>query len=164
MRIHNARNLTHTKMNTNHLTIEQAVELVKSSTGDVFSRDVVLSLLERINVQEKSNMGILRDILKNNRVSIEEYIETAIEDNWSDLVDYDDYELSLNGREIELYEVSKNRYSNVGRNCSFSIVDHLNECLDQVEAEDNVLAERDALVEQEVEVKQEEVRASTNME
>ena len=76
----------------NQLTIEQAAELVKSSIGDVFSRGAVLSLLDRLKVSEDKNLDVMRTLIVDHKRVIRDEAYAMIENNWDELVDYDEVE------------------------------------------------------------------------
>ena len=118
----------------NQLTIEQAAELVKSSIGDVFSREVVLSLLGRLKVSEDKNLDVMRTLIVDHKRVIRDEAYAMIENNWEELVDYDEVELRLEGRnEILIDSVGMRSADRIFRDLADNIVDLLLEGVNELE-------------------------------
>lgn len=124
----------------NQLTINEASEVVKESVGDVFSRDAVLSLLSRIKVQESVNVDLFRQLILDQKRTIQDEISGVIENNWNELVDYDEVELSLDCNQITLDAVGMCNTEYVFRNLAENIVDMLTAEVDELEASLNAIS------------------------
>ena len=118
----------------NQLTIEQAAELVKSSIGDVFSREAVLSLLDRLKVSEDKNLDVMRTLIVDHKRVIRDEAYAMIENNWDELVDYDEVELRLEANnEIVIDSVGMNGADRIFRDLADNIVDLLLEGVNELE-------------------------------
>lgn len=98
-------------MNTEKVTIEQAAELVKNSVGDVFSRDAVLGLLDRLIIPEKAseevatNIAPLIKFLESREELVKTEIGDAIENYWDEMYNIDELECTTSGNTIEVTSV-----------------------------------------------------------
>jgi hypothetical protein len=117
-------------MNTNQLTIEKAREMVEISVGDVFSREAVLSLLDRIKVQEGVDMDAVQRMIHNCKIEMQSEIESTIENSFGDLVDYEDAEFRIEGHnEIVLDNVGFNSSGYVFNDITTNVINILlDEC------------------------------------
>lgn len=111
-------------MQTNHLTIEQAAELVKSSVGDVFSREAVLSILDRIKTPENVDMLSVKRMVLCRKGDIQNRILRHIESGFDELVDYESAEFRIEGsNEIVLDSVCANDGHQFSNDLAENIVD-----------------------------------------
>lgn len=116
------------------MTIEQAAELVKSSIGDVFSRDAVLSLLDRLKVSEDKNLDVMRTLIVDHKRVIRDEAYAMIENNWDELVDFSEVEFRIEGHnEIVLQQISMCKADRIFRDLADNIVDMLLEGVNELE-------------------------------
>ena len=87
----------------NKITIEQAVKQINEGFSSIYSKDDVLNLLSVIETETSNNQFEITDEMVR---ELSSNIAEAIESEGTDIVD--DYELSMNCKEVELDSIDLN--------------------------------------------------------
>lgn len=88
-------------MGENKITIEEAIKQINEGFSSIYSKDDVLHLLSVIEV-ENTNIEFDEDVIH----SLSADIANELTDAGQDIVD--DYELSMNSKEVELDSIDFN--------------------------------------------------------
>ena len=103
------------------MTINETIgQVTNNNLGSIYSKDDVIRLLE--NIKEGGTFNFIEKLDE-----LKEKIETVVNNlNSSDVVDYDNVEFSLNGREIEVDSIDLN-YAELWDTIKSEIEDFINE-------------------------------------
>ena len=109
-------------METQKITIEQAIEKVENNLSTVFTKDDVYNLLMSIELP-KPDWSDVFDLVNSFSDEAVENVESGISRYWEDMVDYDEFELEWDnwGKKMTLMSVGFDD----GRNKSYTIANDL---------------------------------------
>ena len=127
-------------------TIEQTVAAVKNAPGSMYTREDVISLLEKIEIEQASEAKVGK--LTTQQVSdlckkvIDQINENADNLSTNDVVDLDSAEFELNGNEINLYSVDIDT-NQIADSVVDGIGDVIEEFFEELNEEDEELPEEE---------------------